>query len=224
MFKKYLGKLKQKNFAKQLRQPQGAAGVKVGIVMNNGNEVLYDFTFSTMQVEENETILEIGFGNGKFFNKLFSRAANVKISGIDYSETMLKEACEKNLASIKNGKLLLQQGNSDHLPFADNSFDKVFCINVIYFWDDPEKHLEEINRVLQPGGKFYATIRSKSSMELMPFTKYGFTKYTEEEWKEVLNKTPLNFLKTERFDEPPMNFKNAPLNIYSLCLIAAKSQ
>ncbi len=224
MFKKYFGKLRQKNFAKQLRQPHGTAGIKVGIMMNNGNEVLYDFTLSAMQIEENDTILEIGFGNGKFFNKLFSEAGNLKIAGIDYSETMLKEACEKNQASIVSGKLTLQQGNSDHLPFEDNSFDKVFCINVIYFWDNPQQHLEEINRVLKPGGKFYATIRSKSSMDLMPFTMYGFTKYTEEEWKEVLNKTPLRFLKTERVDEPPMNVENAPLNIYSLCMIAEKNK
>jgi ubiquinone/menaquinone biosynthesis C-methylase UbiE len=224
MFKKYLGRLKQKSFAKQLRQPHGAAGIKVGIIMNNGNEVLYDFTLSSMQIEENESILEIGFGNGKFFNKLFSKAGNLTIAGIDYSETMLKEACEKNQASIASGKLALQQANSDRLPFADNSFDKVFCINVVYFWNDPQKHLEEINRVLKPGGKFFATIRSKSSMELMPFTKYGFTKYTEEEWKEVVKKTPLNFLKTERVDEPPLNFENAPLNIYSLCLVAQKNK
>ena len=222
MFKKYFLKLKQKKFAKQLRQPHGAAGVKVGIMMNNGNEILYDFTCNVMQMENNESVLEIGFGNGQFFNKLFSKAENLKVTGIDFSETMLKEAEEKNKTTIASGKLTLGFGNSDHLPFADNSFDKVFCINVIYFWDQPQKHVEEINRVLKPGGKFYATIRSKQSMDLMPFTKYGFTKYAEQDWKEVLNKTPLNFLKTERLTEPAMEYDKQTLNFYSLCLVAEK--
>ncbi len=85
--------------------------------------------------------------------------------------TKQKKIIQTNIA---DGKLILQLGSSDKLPFADNSFDKVFCINVVYFWDEPQKHLQEISRVLKPGGKFYATIRTKESMELMPFTKYGF--------------------------------------------------
>jgi len=208
--------------AKQFRQPSGPAGSRIGIIMNNGNEILYDFTASAMQLQPDERILEIGFGNGKFFNKLFSKANNLHISGIDFSDIMLKEAREKNQAAIANGKLQLEFGNSEELPFADNSFDKVFCINVVYFWDDPLKHLQEINRVLKPGGQFYATIRSKSTMEMLPFIQYGFITYSEEDWKSVIHKTPLRFVKSERINEPTIEYDDKPFQMYSLCLVAEK--
>ena len=54
------------------------SGHKVGEMMNKANEFLYDFTSSTMELTENQTILEIGFGNGNFFDKLFSKANNLK--------------------------------------------------------------------------------------------------------------------------------------------------
>jgi ubiquinone/menaquinone biosynthesis C-methylase UbiE len=135
---------------------------------------------------------------------------------------MFKEAQQNNQSGIADGKLKLQLGSSDNLPFADNSFDKVFCINVVYFWDEPQKHLQEVYRVLKPGGKFYATIRTKESMDMMPFTQYGFTKYTEEEWKQLVNKNSFSFLKAERIDEPVVQFENKPFLVQSLCLIAEK--
>ena len=222
MFKKIFQKLKFKMMAKQLRRPSGAAGRKVGEMMNKANEFLYDFTLNTMQPANNEAILEIGFGNGKFFDKLFLKANSLKITGLDFSETMFKEAQENNSKSIANGQLTLQSGSSDNLPFAGNSFDKVFCINVVYFWDAPQKHLQEISRVLKTGGKFYATIRTKESMQMMPFTKYGFIAYNEEEWKQLVNKNHFNFLKTERVDEPAVEFENKSFQVHSLCLIAEK--
>ncbi len=222
MFKKFFLQLKFKMMAKQLRRPDGAVGHKVGEMMNKANEFLYDFTSDTMQLTGNEAILEIGFGNGKFFDKLFAKANNLKITGIDFSETMFTEAQKKNKASIADGRLQFQLGSSDNMPFADNSFDKVFCINVVYFWDEPQKHLQEISRVLKTGGKFYAVIRTKESMERMPFTKYGFTAYTEEQWKELVNKNKLNYVKAEQVDEPLVEFENKPFRIQSLCLIAEK--
>jgi ubiquinone/menaquinone biosynthesis C-methylase UbiE len=222
MFKKFFQQLKFKMMAKQLRKPSGTVGHKVGAMMNKANEFLYDFTLDNMQLNSHQTILEIGFGNGKFFDKLFAKANNLKITGIDFSETMVAEAQENNQSNIAEGKLQLQPGISDNLPFADNSFDKVFCINVVYFWDEPQKHLQEVSRVLKPGGKFYVTIRTKESMELMPFTKYGFTAYDEEKWKHLINQNKLNYLKAEHVYEPEVEFENKSFSARSLCLIAEK--
>jgi ubiquinone/menaquinone biosynthesis C-methylase UbiE len=222
MFKKFFQQLKFKMMAKQLRRPSGTVGHKVGGMMNKANEFLYNFTLDNMQLNNHQTILEIGFGNGKFFDKLFAKANNLKITGIDFSETMVAEARENNQSNIAEGKLQLQPGSSDNLPFADNSFDKVFCINVVYFWDEPQKHLQEVSRVLKPGGKFYVTIRTKESMELMPFTKYGFTAYDEEKWKHLVNQNKLNYLKAEQVHEPAVEFQNKSFRARSLCLIAEK--
>jgi len=71
--------------AKQLRRPSGVMGDKVGNMMNKANEFLYDFTLGVMNLSDNQTILEIGFGNGKFFEKIFSRANNLQVTGLDFS-------------------------------------------------------------------------------------------------------------------------------------------
>lgn len=76
---------------------------------------------------------------------------------------MVAMAIKNNQSLTRAGKLNLQLGSSDNLPFGNDSFDKVFCINVIYFWDQPEKHLSEVHRVLKPSGQFFAAIRSKET-------------------------------------------------------------
>jgi len=140
---------------------------------------------------------------------------------------MFSQATEKNTEAIANGKLKLQLGNSDNLPFPDNSFDKIFCINVIYFWDNPKKHLLEIQRVLKPGGRFYATVRTKESMLKMPFTKYGFSFYDTENWKMQLDKCCLTFVEEYQVDEPVVDLKGMNLDedkivVQSICTISEK--
>ena len=222
MFKKLFQRIKFKLMAKQLRRPSGTMGSKIGNMMNKANEFLYDFTLDVMQLSVNESILEIGFGNGKFFSKIFSKAEGLKITGLDFSETMYKTAKENNKVNIDNSRLSLHFGNSGAMPFPENSFEKIFCINVIYFWDEPQPHLLEIYRVLKPGGRFYATVRTKESMLKMPFTKYSFTYYETERWKKQLADAGLTFIEERPFDEPIIDFDGEKLLVQSLSVIAEK--
>ncbi len=222
MFKKFFQRLKFKMMAKQLRRPSGAMGGKVGNMMNKANGFLYDFTLGVMQPAGNESILEIGFGNGKLFDKIFSAAEGLQVTGLDFSEAMFNAATENNKASIASGKLTLHFGSSDKLPFADNSFDKIFCINVIYFWDEPQQHLQEMYRVLKPCGRFYATVRTKESMLKMPFTKYGFSFYETDNWKALLNKASLTFIEERPIDEPLVEFEGSKVSVQSVCAVAEK--
>lgn len=209
---------------KQLRKPSGLLAGKVSNKMNEVNEVVYDFTLENMDIKENEAILEIGFGNGKFFTKLFAKAKNIKIWGIDFSKDMVSMATKNNQPSVRAGKLNLQLGSSDNLPFADDSFDKVFCINVIYFWDEPEKHLSEVHRVLKPDGEFFAAIRSKETFSHLPAADYGFNLYNEEEWKIVLEQNKFTLVavtrKKEDKSKATIDDNLAPHEI--LCLMAKK--
>ncbi len=218
-FKRYLNK----TIAKQLRRPSGILANKVGSKMNETNNFLYDFTIDALQLRDNESILEIGFGNGKFFDKLFSTADNLRISGLDFSAEMVKEATNNNQPAVNSGRLTLRLGSSDQIPFPDNSFDKVFCINVIYFWERPSEHLREIYRVLKPGGKFYTSIRTKDSLEKMPFAKYGFNMYTSGEWINILEANLLHLVHTEKTqNEPETVLDGQPHQLESLCIVAEK--
>lgn len=219
----FVQKILHKIIATQLSKPTGLLAGKVGKQMNKVNNLLYDFTITAMELKDKESILEIGFGNGKFFNQVFAAADNLAVSGLEFSPEMLKAARANNRAAVSSGKLNLVAGSSEAIPFADNSFDKIFCINVIYFWQDPDNHLKEIYRVLKPGGKFYTTIRTKESMEQMPFTAYGFNKYEQAAWEDILTKnhlTPVNTLHTK--EEIAAFTGKGDYAAAALCVIAQK--
>jgi ubiquinone/menaquinone biosynthesis C-methylase UbiE len=213
--KRFLSKI----IAKQLRRPSGILAGKVGKKMNKSNGFLYDFTITGMNLKDNESILEIGFGNGIFFDEIFSKANNLKISGLDFSPEMVKEATANNSSTMKSGKLSLRMGSSDNIPFPDNSFDKVFCINVIYFWERPSEHLKEIYRVLKPRGTFYTSIRTKESLMQMPFAKYGFHIYTEDNWVKTLQTNHFHFVHTTKTENEPDAKFNAKLFKWNHCVL-----
>ena len=208
--------------ARQLRQPSGKLGEAVGKKMNESNSFLYDFVFDAMQIKDKQNILEIGYGNGMFFDKLFLRAKNLKISGIDFSSAMFKTAQKNNEEAIVSDILDLRFGDCEVLPFNNDSFDKVFCINVVYFWEKPFDNLMEIHRVLKPGGKFYTGIRDKESMKKMPFTEFGFTMYDEEDWKIQLVRNLFKFEETLSTEEPAIEFNGDYFSPKSLCIVAHK--
>ncbi len=208
--------------AQQLRKPSGEFAPKVGQKMNLVNKPLYDLMFDVMDIEDDDDILEIGFGTGRFFEALFAKNNTIHVSGLDYSEEMVEMARETNLENVSNNKLTLMLGNSDSIPFPDQSFNKVFCNMVIYFWDQPKKHLKEIKRVLKPGGVFYTGMRTHESMMVFPFVEYGFNLCSIREWREILNQNDLNFQQVHKRFDPYMEIDDNKLRLESCCIVAGK--
>ncbi|MEX0646798.1 MAG: class I SAM-dependent methyltransferase [Balneolaceae bacterium] len=208
--------------AQQLRKPSGSfAGIIAG-EMDKTNEPLCSLTLDTMQIEDHDALLEIGFGSGRFFEKLLSRGNNLQVFGLDYSEDMIELAKDYNHSLITSGKLKLHQGSSDNLPFADRSFNKVFCNNVIYFWDQPEAHLAEIYRVLKPNGIFYTGFRPKDSMLRFSFVKYDFRLYGTDEWSSVLQKNGFTDIRVINRPEKPTEIDGEYIQLESVCMAAEK--
>ena len=86
------------------------------------------------------TVLDLGSGTGAAFDQLL----NYETTAIDPDKKMLE------LNTFENKVL----GSAEDLPFDDNSFDNVFCSFVWRNVTDTSKALEEVYRVLKPGGKF----------------------------------------------------------------------
>ena len=86
------------------------------------------------------TVLDLGSGTGAAFDQLI----NYETTAIDPDKKMLE------LNSFENKVL----GSAENLPFDDNSFDNVFCSFVWRNVSDTSEALEEVYRVLKPGGKF----------------------------------------------------------------------
>src|ERR1044072_8000254 len=128
-----------KTLAAQLRQPEGTLGIKIGENMNKGNRLMNLQSIRQLEISDHDNILEIGMGNGFFVRDIINAATNVSYTGCDFSETMIREAKELNVSIAGNARFTLC--NATQLPFKDGSFEKVFTVNTIYFWEDAKQIL-----------------------------------------------------------------------------------
>ncbi|MFC3561351.1 class I SAM-dependent methyltransferase [Pedobacter jamesrossensis] len=183
--------------ARQLSCPDGDQGIKTGEVMNINNIGMTKSSINALSVLDGQTILEIGHGNGGHISYLLKKAKELTYFGIDISETIITEAQRINESFIKKNQACFQLSNGESIPFEDNKFDKVFTVNTIYFWKNPAQYLAEIKRVIRRDGLFVLCFADKTFMQSLPFTKYGFTLYDEEEAISLLKIGGFRIVKSE---------------------------
>ena len=85
-------------------------------------------------------VLDLGSGTGAAFQQL----QNFDVTAVDPDERMLQ------LNEFSNKVI----GGAENLPFPDNSFDSIYCAFVWRNINEPKKSMDEVYRVLRPGGKF----------------------------------------------------------------------
>lgn len=139
------------------------------------------FAIRLLDPKKHDSVLEIGFGNGKYIREIARTAGNGLVAGVDYSQTMVSQARKRNRKWIRQGKVEIHCGSADRLPFESDTFQKVFTVNTIYFWPHPDKEIAEIYRVLKPGGSCVISFRSKEKMERLPFAGDGFRLFEPDE-------------------------------------------
>lgn len=147
------------SFYSQFAHPTGWLGNLVGTIMALKNRERNTWTISLLEIQPNDEILEIGFGPGWAIQQAAKLTPNGHIHGIDLSQTMLDQAKKRNTSAIRNGQVTLQQGAEAPLPYADEKFNKIFSINSFQFWLKPMAGLNEVQRVLKPGGQIAITIQ-----------------------------------------------------------------
>lgn len=138
--------------AGQLRKPEGAYGREVGKVMAQRNSEATAFTLRCLDVQESDHVLEIGFGPGEGIAQAVQLTPKGFVAGVDYSSEMVEMAKERNHRALMQEQAELILGSAQELPFADESFQKIFAVNVFHFWTDPTQELAECVRVLKPRG------------------------------------------------------------------------
>ncbi|SEK22880.1 class I SAM-dependent methyltransferase [Parapedobacter koreensis] len=175
-----------KAVAAQLAKPEGEAGIKTAEQMNISNADMTRYAIDQLALKSRENVLEIGPGNGRFAEYVLSKGPDIHYTGADISATMVQTAHEINKHLIDMGQADFLQIDGLHLPFPDHTFTQVFTVNTLYFWENPAILLAEIKRILKPEGVFCLAIASKTFMEQLPFTAFGFALYSPEEAQELL--------------------------------------
>ncbi|SFR32508.1 class I SAM-dependent methyltransferase [Halogeometricum limi] len=107
-----------------------------------------------MPVEAGDVVLDLGCGSGYAGRALRETAGAGRVYGLDGSPEMARNA-QSYTDDLDVGYLV---GDFDELPFADDSVDHVFTMEAFYYAADPHHTLEEVARILRPGGTFFCAV------------------------------------------------------------------
>jgi SAM-dependent methyltransferase len=117
--------------------------------MGPGMRGEHEIALEMLALKRSDRVLDVACGPGNF-TRAFARAASEGVViGLDASKPMLDRAVvEDNPANVS-----YVRGDAHALPFKDESFDAVCCFAALYFISDPLTAVDEIVRVLAPGGR-----------------------------------------------------------------------
>lgn len=94
-----------------------------------------------------ERLLDVGCGTGELERRLLARWPMLRITGVDVSANMLRQAADKQTSTA------LVAAVADRLPLAGDSVDVAICANAFHYFRQPAEALAEMRRVLRPGGR-----------------------------------------------------------------------
>ncbi len=105
-----------------------------------------------LRKENPSTIIDMATGTGDFALEAIRMGLDAHVTGVDLSQGMLDVGIEKIKSRGYQDKISMQQGDSENLPFDDNSFDAYTVGFGVRNFENLNKGLSEMHRVLNPGG------------------------------------------------------------------------
>ena len=112
-----------------------------------------------------EKVLDVGCGFGWLVVNYANNGAIV--TGVDIADNSVELA--KKWLAFEGLDAQVQQANAETLPFEDNSFDFVSSAGVLHHTVDTQKAIDEVHRVLKPGGESLISLYHKNLLLRPPF-------------------------------------------------------
>jgi SAM-dependent methyltransferase len=164
-----------KAIGKQMQYPSGVFGKILFTWMTRSTIGHARWTVDLMEIQLDDAIIEIGFGNGANIKLLLQKADKGSITGIEISDTAIQMASKKNAKAISEGKVKLHKAAGNALPFEAGVFDKACTVATAYVIEDPGAVFKEMFRVLKPNGRAAVTFPVRENfMKFKPVGAAGF--------------------------------------------------
>lgn len=129
-------------------------------------------------LERGATIVDLGTGPGLLSLELCKLLPQVKVIGVDLSTEMLKIA-RKNAHEARISNYETRLGKAEEIPIESNSVNLVVTRSSFHEWEDPQKGLSEIFRVLKPGGSLILKDYNRGWLSPWKRTLLGFFHHLE---------------------------------------------
>ena len=98
--------------------------------------------------------VDLGCGPGQLVMAMACRAPDLHVTGVDLSDEMLVQAHDNARSAGLAGQVSFRTGDARQIPFPYGSLDLVVSTFSLHHWSDPVSALNEIARVVRPGGSF----------------------------------------------------------------------
>lgn len=122
----------------------------------------FEWVFSQCDLSGGEKVLELGCGDGTLWGRNRQKIPNSSILLTDISDGMIKDV-RKNLADIP--EIAYQVMDAHYINSPDETFDVVIANHLLFYLEDLGVALEEIRRVLKPGGRLICSTYSSEHMK-----------------------------------------------------------
>ena len=148
-------------------------------LLNRGTSLGVDTVWRARMIKQLDPtqhahVLDVATGTADVAIQTIKRTDVRRVTGLDLSEGMLKYGRRKVAAAGLGDQIELVQGDSENLPYPDGHFDAVTVSFGVRNFENLEKGLAEMLRVLRPGGK--VVILEFSRITLAPI-RWGFNVY-----------------------------------------------
>ena len=183
-----------KSFFTNCANPQGRMGRAMLRFMIFGHAPLTNWGLDLIDIHDSWTMLDIGCGGGATLKRLLKRSNNAQVYGIDISQESVAKARKVN-AKVLDKQVFVCQGSAEKLPYEDQKFDLVTAVETVYFWPNLPHCLQEVGRVLKPGGKFAIMVEVIEGDSVWTKVVDGMTAYSPEQLKKLLDEA--GFVDTE---------------------------
>jgi SAM-dependent methyltransferase len=190
-----------KLIGKQLQYPRGFFGKVLFAWMTPKTIAHARWTADLLDIQPEDQIIEIGFGNGANIKLLLQRAVRGFVTGVEISKTAIEMASKKNAKAISEGRVILHLAQGNALPSENNVFDKACSVATAYVIEDPGAVFKEMFRVLKPKGRAAVTFPVRENfMRFKPVATEGFYLHELAELEAAFRNAGFINCRTERND------------------------
>jgi len=191
----------RKYISNQFKKPSGLIGRFLERGMSKRTTTDAKWTISFLDIQPTSKILEVGFGGGFAAELASQKVTQGFFAGIDHSEMMVQIASKRNANAIKAGRMELKQGGAEDVAYPDESFDIIYSLHSIYFWDNPVECLKGFRRVLSPGGSLAVTIQPKNRWRDDQVSTPGMDFFFGDQIIEMFNMAGFKNVRMETFSD-----------------------